>query len=148
MAKGRNYYRRMWYKLQAKKAQKQVEIFNQLMESYNAWNSTNVELRTQCSSIAQVSNIKACAKYGDDVRAHWFDTDTTKAIYAKFKNHRVQKQLDDDIKEDLQLKEDNKKVRNIEDNFVVHKAISIVNRNPIIYDRSVKINDCNKYKLA
>lgn len=148
MAKTRNYYRRMWYKLQAKKAQKQAEILNQLIESYNAWNNTNIEMRTKCSSIAHISNIKASIKYGDDVRAHWFDTDTTRAIYEPFKNHRVQKQLDDDIKEDLQLKEDNKKVRKFEDNFIVHKAISIVNRNPILYDRSVKINDCKKYRLA
>ena len=148
MAKTRNYYRRMWYKLQAKKAQKQVEMFNQLIESYNAWNVTDTAVRTQCSSIAQVSNIKASIKYGEDVRAHWFDSDTTKAIYAPFKNHRVQKQIDDDIKEDLQLKEDNKKVRNFEDNFIIHKAKSIVNRNPILYDKSKKVNDAKKYKLA
>jgi len=146
MSKSRNYYRRMWYKLQAKKAQKQVEILNQLIESYNAWNVTNTDIRTRCSSLAHVSNIKASVKYGDNVRAHWFDTDTTKAIYAKFKNHRVEK-----LKKDIEVEIINTKnieVRNKEDDFKIHKAKSIVNRNPILYDRSVKINDCKKYKLA
>ena len=145
MSKSKNYYRRMFYKMLAKKQAKQAELYNEFMQVYTSY---VIQTAPSVGSVPNVRNIKASVKYGADVPCHWFDSSTIKAIYSGKNNCKAVKTVASDVDvEEQVIKDRNKKA--IESNSqILHKAKSIVSRSPILYDRSVKINDCKKYKLA
>ena len=147
MSKSKNYYRRMFYKMLAKKQAKQVELYNEFMQVYASYIITNNSIASN-GNIPNIRNIKASVKYGADVPCHWFDSSTIKAIYSGNNNCKAVETIaiNNDIDKQI-IKDRNKKA--IKGNIqILHKAKSIVNKNPILYDRSIKINDCRKYKLA
>lgn len=147
MSKSKNYYRRMFYKMLAKKQAKQAELYNEFMQVYTNYTLVNTPI-VSTGNIPNIRNIKASAKYGADVPCHWFDSSTIKAIYSGKSNCKAVETVASDVDVEKQvIKDRNKKAIN-SNSQILHKAKSIVSRSPILYDRSVKINDCKKYKLA
>lgn len=145
MSKSKNFYRRMFYKMLAKKQAKQAELYNEFMQVYKNYVIQN---NPSVGNIPNIRNIKASVKYGADVPCHWFDSSTIKAIYSgKNAVKLVEKQKQsEDVEKQIIKKRNQKAIKS--DIQILHKAKSIVNKSPILYDRSVKINDCKKYKLA
>lgn len=136
MSKSRNYYRRMYYKgLENKRLYNEI-YYSQLLDAYKTYTKEYTS-SMECSSIVDVKT-KPRNKFGGSMRSHWFEGDTIKAIFARFKKYRVKnkKELDAKI-----VKLRNKKVISKADNFKLHSAKSIVNRHPLLYDKSKKSNN-------